>query len=124
MATLNLYRRDGAGPPICMAWFVFFFTHYGVPAPKTGVVVDNRTAVAVNICVVMVGPKPILQAVVPPRSRLATVVACGRTEMREVLLEEARWWAIKPAKPDYIPYADRMATRSLWRGRMRHPGHS
>ena len=45
-------------------------------------------------------------------------------EMREVLLEEARWWANKPAKPDYIPYADRMATRSLWRGRMGHPGHS
>ena len=45
-------------------------------------------------------------------------------EMREVLLEEARWWADKPAKPDYIPYADRMATRSLWRGRIGHPGHS
>ena len=45
-------------------------------------------------------------------------------EMREVLLEEARWWANKPAKPDYIPYAHRMATRSLWRGRIGHPGHS
>jgi hypothetical protein len=30
-------------------------------------------------------------------------------EMREVLLEEARWWANKPAKPDYIP------TPTVWR---------
>ena len=47
-----------------------------------------------------------------------------RDEMREVLLEEARWRANRPARPDYILYADRMATRSLWRGRMGHPGHS
>jgi hypothetical protein len=65
-----------------VAWFVFFFTHYGDPAPKPGMVVDNRTDVVLNIYVVVVGQEPVLQAVVPPRSRLATGVVCGRTEMR------------------------------------------
>ena len=72
----------GAATLAGVAWFVFFFTHYGDPAPKPGVVVDNRTAVALNIYVVVVGQEPVLQAVVPPRSRLATGVVCGRTEMR------------------------------------------
>jgi hypothetical protein len=94
----------GAATLAGVAWFVFFLTHYGDPAPKAGVVVDNRTAVALNIYVVVVGQEPVLQAVVPPRSRLATGVVCGRTEMRATASGElvARRGRFQPATSEWI----------------------
>ena len=64
-----------------VGWFVFFFTHYGDTAPPAGVTVDNRTAIPLNIYVIVPGQKPVLTAFVPAQSRVATGVTCGMTEM-------------------------------------------
>jgi hypothetical protein len=64
-----------------VVWFALFVTHYGDPAPAPGIVVDNQTAVSLNIYAVVLGQKPVLRAEIPPRSRTATGVTCGNLEM-------------------------------------------
>jgi hypothetical protein len=64
-----------------LVWFALFVTHYGDPAPEPGVVVDNQTAVSLNIYTVVVGLKPVLRAEIPPRARIATGISCGNLEM-------------------------------------------
>jgi hypothetical protein len=64
-----------------LVWFALFVTHYGDRAPAPGIVVDNQTAVSLNIYAVVLGQKPVLRAEIPPRSRTATGVTCGNLEM-------------------------------------------